>query len=118
MSGKKSRRLGHGYERQIRLEMIELGYEDCETSRYESKKLDDAKVDLTHTKPFNVQCKAYQNQPNFRSVLSEMPDDSNYNTVFMKKNVGVGKKRPEDIVVMWKKDFYELITMLKSEGII
>jgi hypothetical protein len=112
MSGRASRVKGHNYERQVRLEMHELDYPDCETSRYESKKLDDAKVDLTHTDPFSVQCKAYKNQPNFRTVLSEMPDNTNYNVVFHKQSF------KKDIIVMWKEDLYEIIKMLKAEKII
>lgn len=105
--GKAQREKGHRYERQLRSEMIELGFKDCETSRYESKKLDDAKVDLTNTGCFNIQAKFYDsNQPNFRKVLGEMPNDDKHNVVFHKT------RYKEDIVVMHKKDFYEIIKKL------
>lgn len=112
MSGKTSRTKGHNYERQIAQEMRELGYTECETSRYANRKLDDACVDLTNTFPFSIQCKAYKNQPNLRKELDKMPEDSNYNLIFL--------KRPyqKDTVTMDKEDFYEIIKMLKSEKVI
>ena len=49
MSGMKSRRKGHDYERQIRREYRELGWSNCETSRFASKMMDDRKIDLVNT---------------------------------------------------------------------
>lgn len=118
MSGARSKRLGSSYEQEVRREWIELGFEECETARYESKKRDDQKVDLMHTAFFNIQCKAYKSLPNPRKVLDEMPDDENYNIMFHKLNVGKGKKRPDDLVIMHKEDFYEIVKMLKAEKII
>lgn len=112
MSGKTSRTKGHNFERQVAKEMRGLGFNDCETSRYANRKLDDACVDLTETGCFSIQCKAYKNQPNFRTELDKMPEDSNYNLVFHKA------PRKRDLVVMYKEDFYEIIQMLKSEKLI
>lgn len=112
MSGKSSRTKGHNFERQVAKEMRELGFDECETSRYANRKLDDACVDLTCTNPFSFQLKAYKNQPNFRTELDKMPEDSNYNVVLLKS------PRKKDLAVMYKEDFYELIKMLKSEKII
>jgi len=100
----KQRDKGHRYERQLCNEFKALGFTKCCTSRAESKRRDDEKVDLMFTEPYNVQAKAYDsNQPNFRKVLDEMPNEENTNVVFHK----VGRKK--DIVVMWKEDFYKLI---------
>lgn len=112
MSGKTSRTKGHNFERSLRQEFRELGFENCETSRYANRKLDDACVDLTDTGCFSVQAKAYKNQPNFRKELDKMPQDSNYNLIFHKKPY------EKDIVVMYKEDFYEIAKMLKAEKII
>jgi len=104
---KANRDKGHRYERLLAEEFRELGFDKCKTSRYASRMLDDAKVDLYGTEPYNVQAKAYDsNQPNFRNILDEMPKDDNYNVVFHKV------KRKEDIVVMKKSDFYALIKHL------
>ena len=107
-----SRAVGHTYERQIRLELIELGWNDCQTSRYASRETDDANVDFVHTKPFNIQAKRWSHAPAYQDVLKSMPQDDNYNVILHKKpNKG-------EVAVLSKEDFYELIQMLKSNGII
>ena len=107
-----SRAVGNAYERQIRLEFIELGYTDCQTSRYASKMKDDMLVDLVGTPPFNVQIKRWSHAPAYQEVLKAMPKDNSYNIIIHKKpNKG-------EVVVMEKETFYELIKMLKNEKII
>lgn len=107
--GSSARNKGHTYERKIRDEFRDLGFKDCETSRYESKKLDDAKVDLTNTGIFNVQCKAVERLGNLHDVLNSMPDDDKLNLVFHKRN------RKGDLVAMKAEDFYKLIKELKKK---
>ena len=104
--GKSARQKGHAYERKIKNEFIEMGYSDCETSRYESKKLDDAKVDLTNTGIFHVQCKAVEILWSAHKTLSEMPTDEKINVVFHKKN------RKGEVVSMTKEDFYRMIELI------
>lgn len=104
-TGKTARRKGHNYERKIRNEFIELGYTDCNTSRYESLKLDAQKVDLTNTGNFHVQCKAVERGINYHKLLGEMPRDEKINTVFH-------KKQRQEIVTMTKQDFYKLLKQL------
>lgn len=107
-----SKKKGNAYECKIAVELRDLGFEGAVTSRYASKKRDDEKVDLMHTEPFNVQCKAWKSAPNLHIELSKMPKDGNYNVIF--------HKRPYkgDIVAMTKEDFYELLKLLKVEGVI
>lgn len=101
------RNKGNAYERKLAKEFRELGFVNCKTSRYESKMLDDLKVDLTNTGFFNVQAKAVERlSPTHHDILESMPKDSNYNVIFHKRN------RKGDIVVMSKDDFYELVQML------
>lgn len=106
------RRVGGDYERQIRLEFIELGWADCQTSRYASREMDDANVDLVNIPPFNVQCKRWKSAPSYHEVLKSMPKNDYYNVIFHKRP-GKG-----EIVVLNKDSFYELILMLKREKII
>jgi hypothetical protein len=113
MSNKNnSRAVGHAYERLIRLELIDLGWDSCMTSRYASRETDDANVDFVNTKPFNIQAKRWSHAPAYQEVLKSMPQDTNYNVVIHKKpNKG-------EVVVMDKSTFYELIKMLKGNQII
>ena len=98
--GKRNRRAGHDYERQIAKELRHLGFINCRTSRYASKMLDDLKVDLTYTNPFNIQCKNSL-RINYKETLSEMPDDHNYNVIFH-------KCRRKEYVIMDKASFIEI----------
>jgi hypothetical protein len=107
-----SRNKGHNYERQIRKELRERFYPDCETSRYVSKYVDDVeKTDLVNTGMIRFQLKAMEKFPNFFDVLDSMPDDERYNVIFNKRN------RKGEIVVMSKEDFYEILNILKSNNI-
>jgi len=63
MTGKQRRDKGLNYERKIRRELINLGFSNCKTSRFESKMVDDQKVDLCGTEPFNFQIKAQVEKP-------------------------------------------------------
>ena len=112
MKKNNSRAIGCQYERQIRLELIALGWDQCQTSRYASKLTDDMVVDFVNTQPFSIQCKRWKSAPSYHEVLKSMPQDSNYNVIIHKRpNKG-------EVVVMSKDSFYEIIQMLKSNGII
>jgi len=111
MAGKTARNKGHNYERKIRREFIELGFTNCNTSRFESLKLDAEKVDLCNTGCFNIQCKAVENGINYQKLLSEMPKDEKFNIIFH-------KKQGKEIAVLSKADFYELLEMLINAKII
>ena len=100
------RNKGNSYERKLAKEWREFGFE-TKTSRYESKMLDDMKVDLTNTGFFNIQAKAVERlSPSYHEILDSMPKDNNYNVIFHKRN------RKGEVVVMTKDDFYELVQML------
>ena len=105
MTGKGRRNKGLNYERRVRREFIDLGFTECTTSRYESKKRDDNKVDLCNTGPLNIQCKAVETGLNYNRILSEMPKDRNYNIILHKRD-------RKEIAVLSKPDFMELIEML------
>jgi len=60
----------------------------------------------------NIQAKATESTPSYHSLLKEMPDDNNYNVIFHKRN------NRGEVVVLSKEDFYQIIEMLKFNGII
>lgn len=111
-NGKRNRNRGHSYERSISKEFRDMGWENACTTRYASRMKDDQKIDIFDVDPFNVQCKATNKCINYKKVISEMPQDFNYNVVF-NKLTGKG-----DFVMLEKKDFYELIMMLKENNIL
>ena len=107
-----SRAIGNAYERQIRLELIDLGFEDCQTTRFASHSLDSQGLDFIGTSPFQIQAKRWKRAPNFHKVLADMPHNENYNVVLWKQ------PRVGEVAVMSKIDFYELIKMLKTNQIL
>jgi len=113
MAGKiNARKKGHAYELDIRDWFKELGWKDAVSSRSESKNMDDKGVDLCYTPPFNCQMKAVEKLGSIHDILAKMPNDSNYNLVFHKKN------RKGTIVAMTLEDFREIVQMLISNKII
>ena len=70
--GKRSRNRGHAYERKIVNELKNItGDEDLCTSRSESKKLDDMKIDIAdpnNTLSFYCQIKSTQQTPQIKKI--------------------------------------------------
>lgn len=115
--GRSARQKGTSYERAVAIKFREMGWVECETSRFASKKMDDMKVDLVETEPFYVQCKAVENLGPPHNVLAEMPNKGKINIVFHKKN------RQGTIVAMSEESFWRLVEMAglsdikKEEGL-
>ena len=110
--GARNRRAGHAYELQLIHEHIDLGFVDCVSSRSESKRMDDKGVDLMFTDPFRIQAKNVANSIQYDKTIGRMPKGKGmYNLVFHKRG-------PKQYVIMEKKDWYEIVGMLKKERII
>ena len=113
MSGITSRRKGHEFERKIRLNFKDLGWSNCETSRYASKQMDDRKIDLINTSPFAVQCKASINNPPYHKIFKQMePNAGDYKIIYHKR------MHDNEYVIMQKEDFHEILEMLIANQII
>ena len=106
----KSRAKGINYELQIINKFKKKGWTGACSSRSESKRLDDAGVDICFTDPFNVQCKAVENLGSAHATLAKMPDDSNLNVVFHKRN------RQGTVVSMSEEDFFTLLDLACLKG--
>ena len=101
------------YERKIAIEMRELWFTDCLTSRAESKSLDDCWVDLVETGDYNFQLKCYTNFSVRKciEVLKTMTERLVGRRQAKNTNIILVKiKSKGEVVVMSKKDFYKLIT--------
>lgn len=108
-----NRNKGHNYERQLVKDFKKLGFENCVTSRYGSKMLDDQGIDLMNTGDFAVQAKCYKRNPQYKKVLADMvvkPTD--VPIVFHKAPGG------KEYCILHKEDMMELIQMLISNKII
>lgn len=112
-SSKYSRNKGHSYERKIVKELNELGFK-VGTSRNNSKKLDDNKVDIydeAGNLPCKIQLKSTQNIPQYFKIRSESTINPEEFVIIWSKQehrekniVSVGES-----VIMDKKLFYKLI---------
>jgi len=101
MSGASNRKKGHDFERIICGEIRDLGFQAV-TSRSQDRRLDDMGVDIVTDLPFNIQCKATKSSPAYQTLLKGMPKD---------KDCIIFHAKPyrEDLVVMNKSTFYDLI---------
>lgn len=115
---KRNRTAGLNYERDIASEYRDLGWEDACTTRYSSRQKDDAKIDIDNVKPFSPQCKYMKNQPNFSDLLNKIGNsDTEIPIVHFKRNKGKGKGKDE-LVVLRKEDWYEILESMKQEKIV
>ena len=70
----KSKQKGSSWEYELRDKFKELGYEDCVTSRGESKKMDNAKIDIiSDSLPFYCQAKNTANVPSYYKISEACP---------------------------------------------
>ena len=107
-AGKSARQKGHTYELAIKSVHEEIGFNDVYTSRNESKRLDDAGVDLAGL-PYYVQCKAVERlAPSLHEILSGMPANK-IRTVFHKRN------RKGTVVSMPMEDWLTVLKFLKEK---
>ena len=95
-----SRAKGHQFEIRIAQELREMGY-DCVTSRSESRRLDDAGVDLVDDTPFYFQLKRTERLVDLNGTLASMPKEKTP-VVLHKKS-----RKPALVTMSWE-DFKRL----------
>lgn len=100
--GINSRVKGKSFELAVIKTFKEKGWTECVSSRSESKRTDDAGIDLCYSEPFQVQCKAVEKlSPAPHDIVKQMPEGMN--VIFHKKNhKGV-------MVYMTEELFWELV---------
>lgn len=104
---------GHGYERTVAKLFKELGFVNCQTSRFASRMMDDMKVDLVNLDKLYIQCKAVERLGSYHDILDSMPKHKGkYNLVFHKK------VRRGTVVAMSQDHFIELLKEMIKFGII
>lgn len=106
------RNKGHAYELEVIRFLKELGW-NCVSSRSESKRTDDAGIDICYSDPFAIQAKAWERAPSYHDILKEMPEKAGiFNLLFHKKN------RRGTIVSMELDTFKEIVEMLIHSGVL
>lgn len=124
--GARNRQNGHQAERHYATLFRELGFEKCKTSRAASRLMDDCKIDLCFTDPFNIQIKAgkqrglivskelsMMKEETTKNFPKEYPIHNNIKMLIHRKDTGRGRKRNEfdEIVSMTLEDFIKLLKL-------
>lgn len=111
---KNSRSRGNAYERRIAQELRDLGFPGVVTSRSESKRMDNAKVDLIDTEhklKCLLQLKLTQATPNYFKIREECPiKDTPFCIIWNKtKQTDATYRSIGEAVILDKDFFYKLI---------
>jgi hypothetical protein len=111
MKASQSKRKGNNYELKIIHELTDLGFEGLVSSRSESKRLDDAKIDIADTLGvlgFYGQCKRTKNTPNIEAISEACPLKDKPLIIFWNKESD--RQQNNEYVLMPKEYFYKLIS--------
>lgn len=109
---KKNKSKGSAFEYEVVKKLKEIGYEGCVTSRGESKKVDNNKIDIVDTfneLPVNIQCKHYANTPAYFTIREQCSDISKPFVLLWKKSATEGSISPGTVAILPIEYFYQLI---------
>lgn len=105
-AARKSKQKGSNWEYELRDKFKELGYEDCITSRGESKNMDNSKIDIiSNSLPFYCQAKNTTNTPSYFNISDACPYKDKPFVVCWKKSDEQGKA----VAIIPIEYFYKLI---------
>ena len=105
---KKSKSKGSNLEYKVIKELTELGFEGLQTSRGESKNLDNKKIDVydpNNVLDFYIQCKHTANTPSIVKINEEVGLKDKPLAIFWKPATEINK----EFVIIPKDYFYKLI---------
>ena len=111
-----SKQKGNNYEVQIAKELAYCGYPNVVTSRSESKRMDDNKVDLIDKDgrlPINIQLKKTQNIPSYFKISEECPlKDKPFCLIWNAQKLKEGQINISslgEVAIIPKQFFYDLL---------
>ena len=112
--GARNKQRGNAYEVKIAKELRDIGFTGVVTSREESKRADDNKIDLIDTEnklPCNIQLKRTISTPQYFNIRKETTVCPKTFVVMWNKQRNVNGRFMSDgeMVMMDKEFFYELI---------
>jgi len=112
LQAKRSKAKGNAWELEIIKHLNAIGYE-CVSSRSESKRLDDNKIDIVDIKgnlPVYIQAKNTVNMPNYYNIENECPLKDKPFCIAYKKAYNDGTLSPEPLAIIPLNYFYQLIS--------
>ena len=114
---KKSKNKGSKLEYDVVSALKEIGYSGCITSKGESKRTDNNKIDIIDTEgklPCNIQCKHTSNTPSYFTIRDECTDKTKPFTVIWKKSASEGNS-PGTVAIIPVSFFFELLKVYKND---
>ena len=110
---KRNKHKGSSFELEICKKLSECGYTECVTSRSESKRADDNKIDIVDPSgklPINIQAKYTQNLPNYFKLRDICTDKDKPYVIMWKKTPAGNTRSPGTVAVIPSEFFYKLLT--------
>ncbi len=114
---KKSKNKGSAFEYEVIKNLKSIGYEGCTSSRGESKKTDNNKIDIIDLNgelPINIQCKHTLNTPNYFTIRNACSDKSKPFAVFWKKSAEEGSISSGTVAILPINFLYEILKVYKQ----
>lgn len=112
---RNNRTAGNNFERLIANE-LKVFFPDVVTSRFESKSMDDKKVDLCFTGIYSFQLKNSKVNLDYAAIIDSMPQ-SGINVIIHRKTKKSKKNflTVGDFAILRKEDFYRFLTSLSTK---
>lgn len=122
--GNRNRTAGHNLERQVVNKLKIIGFPEVVTSRSESKRRDDAKVDIMNKEEaingrliYNIQCKNCSVSLAYPKVINEMPQNGKEHNVIIHNQTQRTESKTRfltkgQFAIMNASSFYELAANL------
>lgn len=115
----RNRRAGHDLERKVVNDFKAIGYASAISSRMESKRKDDAGIDICNTDPFAIQCKNMQGNIDYAAFLEDMEVTKDEIRVVVHKKTKKAKTRFVEVgtyAILPYEDFLRIAELLSNNG--
>jgi len=118
--GKRNRSAGHGFERQIVIELKNVWpakFHECCTSRSESKRTDDKGIDFCYTPGYQFQAKNTKDVPKYWELLPGMPQAGPIVNIILHKKTKKSNSKfisQGEYAIMTKEDLYKIFQRLQA----
>jgi len=113
----RNRTAGHNFERECVKKLKKIGFTEAVTARSESRNLDNLGVDIANTHPYIIQCKNKVNNPNYHSIIEDMPQNIGIPIIFHRKTSKSNKGRfitKGEYTIIRMIDFLDLLEKVKK----
>lgn len=111
-TAKANKRKGNNFELEVINNLKNIGYDGCVSSRSQSKRTDDGKVDVIDVNeklPTHLQIKYTKSTPNYFKIQKECPFKDKPFSIIWKKTGESGHNSPGTVAIIDIDFFYKLL---------